>query len=81
MDALRTMLDRFPVVRANLMREMSAHMTAPLTRQEPADLVGITLYTVSRTLSQWETEGILQSQQRQLLIREPSRLIALATES
>ena len=120
-DALRTMLDRFPMVRANLMREMTAHMTDaltrvrematlrvgprlaitllrlarqcgrqrpdgilithPLTRQELADLVGTTLYTVSRTLSQWEAEGILQSQQRQLLIREPSRLTALSTES
>lgn len=118
-EALRTMLDRFPAVRGNIMREMTAHMTDaltrvremttlrvgtrlavtlmrlarqcgrqqpdgilithPLTRQELADLVGTTLYTVSRTLSQWETEGILESHQRQLLIRAPGRLAALST--
>lgn len=119
--SLRQLLDAYPIIRANLMREMTSHMTDalsrvremttlrvgarlaitlmrlarqcgrqtpdgvlithPLTRQELADLVGTTLYTVSRTLSQWETDGILTSDHRQLLLRAPRRLAALAEEA
>jgi CRP-like cAMP-binding protein len=50
----------------------------PLTRQELADITGTTLYTVSRTMSQWQAEGILQSTRRSLLIRAPQRLEALS---
>lgn len=50
----------------------------PLTRQELADLTGTTLYTVSRTLSQWQASGILQSTRRQLLVLAPKRLQALS---
>ncbi len=49
----------------------------PLTRQELADLTGTTLYTVSRTLSRWQSRGILQSTRRHLLVRAPGRLEAL----
>ncbi|MEP7118070.1 MAG: Crp/Fnr family transcriptional regulator [Acidobacteriota bacterium] len=50
----------------------------PLTRQELADLTGTTLYTVSRTLSRWQAQGVLQSTRRQLLVRMPQRLEALS---
>ena len=50
----------------------------PLTRQELADLVGATLYTVSRTLAEWQSAGILRSTRRDLLILEPKRLDAIA---
>ena len=119
--ALRTVVDRFPRVTANIMREMAAHMTDALTRvrevttqrvgqrlamtlvrlarqcgrktddgillthvltrQELADLTGTTLYTVSRTLSEWKTEGVLSSDARRLVIRSPRRLGALADGS
>lgn len=52
-----------------------------LTRQELADLTGSTLYTVSRTLSLWRQQGILQSRRRQLLVRAPKRLEALSRAS
>jgi CRP-like cAMP-binding protein len=52
-----------------------------LTRQELADLVGTTLYTVSRTMSEWEAEGVLQSSRRQLLVRSPRRLEAISRAS
>jgi CRP-like cAMP-binding protein len=117
-DRLRVLLEQYPQVRTNIMREMSAHMTDaltrvrelttervgqrlahtllrlmrqcgrstaegvliehPLTRQELAELSGTTLYTVSRTLSQWQADGILQSSHRHLLIRAPQRLDDLA---
>jgi CRP-like cAMP-binding protein len=48
------------------------------TRQELADLTGTTLYTVSRTLSQWEADGLVRSGRRRLLVRSPQGLEALA---
>lgn len=117
-ETLRRLLERFPRVRMNLMREMASHMTDaltrvrelatqrvgarlaqtlhrltrqcgrttpegvlidyPLTRQELAELTGTTLYTVSRTLSQWEAEGVLRSERRRLLVLSLARLEALA---
>jgi len=117
-ERLRVLLEKYPQVRTNIMREMTTHMTDaltrvrelttervgqrlahtllrlmrqcgratpegvliahPLTRQELAELTGTTLYTVSRTLSQWQADGILQSSQRHLLIRAPQRLDDLA---
>jgi CRP-like cAMP-binding protein len=50
----------------------------PLTRQELADLTGTTLYTVSRTLTKWESTGIIASRKRLLLLRSPKKLEELA---
>jgi CRP-like cAMP-binding protein len=49
-----------------------------LTLQELADLTGTTLYTVSRTLSQWKAEGVLGASGRRLVVRSPERLERLA---
>jgi CRP-like cAMP-binding protein len=49
-----------------------------LTRQELAELVGTTLYTVSRTMAEWEAQGVLRSTRRELIVRAPKRLQALA---
>lgn len=46
----------------------------PLTRQELADLTGTTLYTVSRTLTKWESMGVLESRNRCLLLRSLRQL-------
>jgi CRP-like cAMP-binding protein len=117
-DRLGPLLQRFPQVRTNIMREIASHMTDALarvreltservgqrlaralvrlmgqcgrptdggvliahalTRQELADLTGTTLYTVSRTLSQWQADGVLHSAGRRLVVRSPRRLEALA---
>lgn len=53
-------------------------LTQPLTRQELADLTGTTLYTVSRTLTKWESLGLIGSQKRLLLLRSPKKLEELA---
>lgn len=116
--AMRVMLERFPRVSVNVMREMASHMTDaltrvremttqrvgqrlamtlvrlarqcgrptdagvlithPITRQELADLTGTTVYTVSRTLSRWEADGVLRSHHRHLIIRSTQRLAGLA---
>jgi CRP-like cAMP-binding protein len=120
-ERMRAMVERFPRVTANVMREMAAHMTDALTRvreittqrvgqrlamtlvrlgrqcgrttdegilitqvltrQELADLTGTTLYTVSRTLSEWAANGVLTSNRRHLVIRSPKRLGELADGS
>jgi CRP/FNR family transcriptional regulator, nitrogen oxide reductase regulator len=49
-------------------------ITQPLTRQELADLAGTTLYTVSRTLTKWESQGLVESRKRLLLIRSKEQL-------
>ena len=49
-------------------------ITQPLTRQELADLTGTTLYTVSRTLTRWESEGLLETRKRLLLLRSLEKL-------
>jgi CRP-like cAMP-binding protein len=116
-ETLGPLLQRYPQVRMNIMREMATHMTDALTRvrelttarvgqrlahtllrlmrqcgretpdgvliahsltrQELAELTGTTLYTVSRTLSKWESAGILQTANRRLLVRSPRQLEAL----
>ena len=53
-------------------------LTQPLTRQELADLTGTTLYTVSRTLSEWESRGLIETRKRMLLLRSTKKLGQLA---
>lgn len=50
----------------------------PLSRQDLAELTGTTLYTVSRTLSRWEKEGIVASGRELVVVRSPHRLVAIA---
>lgn len=52
----------------------------PLSRQELAEMTGTTLFTVSRLLSQWEGEGIVEAGRERVLIRSPQRLAALAED-
>lgn len=52
----------------------------PLTRQELADLTGATLFTVSRLMSQWESEGLVRSGRGTVTLVDPAGL-ALAAES
>ena len=116
-ETLGPLLHRYPHVRTNIMREMTAHMSDALTRvrelatervgqrlahtllrlmrqggrptaegiliphmltrQELSELTGTTLYTVSRLLSKWQADGVLQSAGRRLIVRSPSRLETL----
>ena len=52
----------------------------PITRQELAELSGTTLYTASRTLAGWAADGLLEADGRRILVRDLSRLEALARE-
>ena len=55
------------------------HIVHPVTRQEIADLTGTTLFTVSRLMSQWESEGLLRTGRSAVTILDPGGLEAAAT--
>jgi CRP-like cAMP-binding protein len=50
------------------------HITHPITRQELAELTGTTLFTVSRLMSQWESEGLLRSRRGDVTVVDPEGL-------
>lgn len=52
----------------------------PLSRQDVAEMTGTTLHTVSRILSAWETQGIVESARQQIVIRKPHVLVAIAED-
>lgn len=52
----------------------------PITRQDVAEMTGATLHTVSRTLSKWEGEGILDGGRLKIVVRQPHLLVAIAEE-
>lgn len=55
----------------------------PLTRQDLAEASGSTMFTVSRTLAEWERQGLLETSRGRVLIRNPHGLVKIAegTES
>lgn len=50
----------------------------PVTRQELADLVGTTLFTVSRLLAAWDQQGLIHSTRGHVTVLKPLSLRALA---
>ncbi len=50
----------------------------PITRQDIAEMTGTTLHTVSRLLSGWQKQGIVESRRRHILVRQPHRLVELS---
>lgn len=52
----------------------------PLSRQDLAEMTGTTLHTVSRTLSGWETRGLVDSGRRRVVIADSKALAEVAEE-
>lgn len=52
----------------------------PLSRQDLAEMTGTTLFTVSRTLKQWENQGLIISGREQVIIRFPHGLVTIAED-
>ena len=53
----------------------------PITRQEIADLTGTTLFTVSRVMSKWESDGLLRTGRGAVTIVDPEGLEPAASSS
>ena len=49
----------------------------PVTRQNIADMTGTTLHTVSRLLSAWERDGIVETSRKHIIVTDPYRLLGL----
>lgn len=49
-----------------------------LSRQDLADYTGTTLYTVSRTLSNWEKKGWIASGRERIVVADPHALVSFA---
>ncbi len=52
----------------------------PLSRQDLAEMTGTTLFTVSRTLSQWDAQGLVQAGRERVVIRFPHGLVRIAED-
>ena len=52
----------------------------PLSRQDLAQMTGTTLFTVSRTLSGWEADGLISTGRRRVIVRQPHRLVRIAED-
>lgn len=50
----------------------------PISRQDIAEMTGTTLHTVSRVLSAWESEGLVEGGRQRIILRDAHRLHALA---
>ncbi|TNC51814.1 Crp/Fnr family transcriptional regulator [Rubellimicrobium rubrum] len=50
----------------------------PVTRANIAEMTGTTLHTVSRLLSAWERDGIVESRRKHIVVTAPHRLVILS---
>jgi CRP/FNR family transcriptional regulator, nitrogen oxide reductase regulator len=60
--------------------EHGVEIDFPISRLDIAQMTGTTLHTVSRTLSAWETKGLVESSRQKIVVREPHKLFMLAEE-
>lgn len=58
----------------------SIHLNMRLSRQDLAQMNGTTLETVSRTLTAWQREGLLEAGREQITLLKPEALIAIADD-
>jgi CRP/FNR family transcriptional regulator, nitrogen oxide reductase regulator len=52
----------------------------PLSPDDIAQMTGTTLYTVSRIISRFETDGIVEAGRQRMVIRNPHALMAVAND-
>ena len=58
--------------------ESGIEIDFPISRQDVAEMTGTTLHTVSRVLSAWEQQGLVESGRQRITIRDPHRLFGIA---
>ena len=59
-------------------KRVNGHVAISLSRAELAQLTGTTLFTVSRLLCQWETQGIVCNGRECVLLRDLTALEGLS---
>ena len=58
--------------------EQGVEIDFPISRQDVAEMTGTTLHTVSRILSAWEQQGLVEGGRQRIVLREPHKLSSLA---
>ena len=58
--------------------ESGIEIDFPISRQDVAEMAGTTLHTVSRVLSAWEHQGLVESGRQRITVRDPHRLFGIA---
>jgi CRP-like cAMP-binding protein len=53
----------------------------PISRRDIAEMTGTTLYTVSRILSSWEAQGLVEGGRQKLMVRDIPGLTRLAEDA
>lgn len=61
--------------------EAGIEIDFPITRQDVAEMTGTTLHTVSRVLSAWESQGLVEGGRQRIILRDPHKLFLLAEGS
>ena len=60
--------------------EAGIEIDFPISRQDIAEMTGTTLHTVSRILSAWEGQGLVDGGRQRIVLRDPHRLFKLAED-
>lgn len=68
------------VVQAGRRTPEGIEIDFPISRQDLAEMTGTTLHTVSRTLSAWESQGIVLGGRQKVVIARPHVLVAIAED-
>lgn len=58
--------------------ESGIEISFPISRQDVAEMTGTTLHTVSRILSSWEQQGLVDGGRQRIVLRDPHKLFGLA---
>ncbi|HZJ23192.1 MAG TPA: Crp/Fnr family transcriptional regulator [Anaerolineales bacterium] len=58
-----------------------ASVEMEFSRQDLAEMTGTTLFTVSRTLSEWEKSGVIEAGRERIKIKDLSELMKIAEQS
>jgi CRP-like cAMP-binding protein len=58
--------------------EGGIQISFPITREDVAQMTGTTLHSVSRILSAWESQGLVEGGRQKIVVCDPHRLFGLA---
>ena len=58
--------------------EQGVEIAFPISRQDVAEMTGTTLHTVSRILSAWEQQGLVEGGRQRIVLCDPHKLFGLA---
>lgn len=60
--------------------EQGVLIDLPLSRQDLAEMTGTNLYSVSRILSAWEKQALVQTGRERVVVRQPHQLVMIAED-